>query len=120
MSPTQRIEILITFKHSKKVDKTVEELKKDLEKNEMGGHYADEMEKVATYKTGIGTYMFSGLIDAMIIESSNQNAEGNDYLDKVFQKVMNSVEIKKNRLKKETVNLTSLHPISYQGIWGSS
>ena len=27
--------------------------KKDLEKNEMGSHYADAMEKAATYKAGI-------------------------------------------------------------------
>ena len=95
VSPTQKIEILITSDHSKKVDKTVEEFKKDLEKNEMGSHYADAMEKAATYKAGIGTYMFAGLIGAMIVESSNRNAEGKEYLDKVFQKVMNNVEIKK-------------------------
>ncbi len=67
VSPTQKIEILITPEHSKKVDKTVEEFKNDLEKNEMGSHYADAMEKAATYEAGIGTYMFARFIGAMII-----------------------------------------------------
>ena len=43
---------------------------------------------------GIGTYMFPRFIGAMIIESSNRNAEVKEYLDKVFQKVMNHAEIK--------------------------
>ena len=61
----------------------------------MGSHYADAMEKTATYNAAIGTYMFPRFIGAMIIESSNRNAEVKEYLDKVFQKVMNHAEIKK-------------------------
>ncbi len=94
VNPAYKAEILITSENSKKVEKTIDDFKKDLENDELKNHYSGAMETAATFNAGIGTYLLAGFMDAMLIESSQRNQEKRDYLDKVFKQVMVSIDVK--------------------------
>lgn len=91
--PLYKAKILISEEHNKKVNATMDDFFNDLRKDELKNKFPEQIEAAATYRAGLGTYIFAGIIGSLIIENSERNSEMDSYVRKLLDDIRANTEI---------------------------
>jgi hypothetical protein len=87
------VEIRIADEHNKRIEKTINDFKKDLDKDELRRAYSSEIEAAANYHAGLGMIMFGGLMTAMIAQSMVRKGQSNQYVRDLMDKILGNVKV---------------------------
>lgn len=91
--PEYRAEILVSDAKNREIVKTVRDFSLDLKNDEIRREFADEIDESATYKAGIGTFMFAGILGTLIIESSMRHGEEDTFVRNLLHEIINNTDI---------------------------
>ena len=88
-----RVEIRIADEHNRKIEKTVEDFRKDLRNDEVKKEYVNEIEAAATYNAGLGFMIIGGVMNAMLMEAMVRRDQKNQYVGQLLQDTLSNVKI---------------------------
>lgn len=93
INPSTKLDIRIMDDHNKAIDKTMNDFKKDMEKDELRGHYSQQIEAAANYQAGIASYLFLGIGTSLLLEHMERSSEKSAFVDDLMYKLMANISV---------------------------
>lgn len=93
-NPTYRVRIVLAEEHNRKLEATVDDFLKDLQKDEISKKYSKQITDNASNASNLHTVMAAGTLKNMLFHHSEENVYREDIQDDLFVDLLEKLEIR--------------------------
>ncbi len=93
-NPTYRVRVVLAEEHNRKLESTVDDFLKDLQKDEISKKYSKQIIDNASNASSLHTVMAAGTLKNMLFRHSEENVYKEDVRDDLFVDLLEKLEIR--------------------------
>ncbi|MHB8372634.1 MAG: hypothetical protein ACYDAO_08145 [Thermoplasmataceae archaeon] len=92
--PTYKVRVVLAEEHNRKLESTVDDFLKDLQKEDISKDYSEQIKDVASQASAIQSAMATNAIMSAIFEHSEEKVFANSMRDDLFLDLLEKLEIR--------------------------
>ncbi len=92
--PTYKVRVVLAEEHNRKLESTVDDFLKDLQKKDISKDYSEQIKDVASQASAVQSAMATNAIMSAIFEHSEEKVFANSMRDDLFLDLLEKLEIR--------------------------
>lgn len=92
--PSFKVRLVMAEEHSKKLEETIDDILKDIKKDEIYPKFSQQIDDAANHASGMAAAMAGHAFSSMLIRHHDRKVDDNYYKDDIFLDILDKLEIR--------------------------